>query len=103
MQGNLHVRFGERDDETGLSNETRRIIPTLPKRVPHARQQTSGGYLAASIFFPAKDRNPNGTKPRISRVRWSDSEIEPGPRQGRQPNLRTKSTEWFPKTLTVDA
>jgi len=29
MQGNLHVRFGERDDETDPGNGTRRIISTL--------------------------------------------------------------------------
>lgn len=30
MQGNLHVRFGERDEETYPGNGARRFIPTLP-------------------------------------------------------------------------
>ena len=32
MQGNLHVRFGEGDEETCLGNEVRRFIPTLHDR-----------------------------------------------------------------------
>ena len=30
MLGNLHVRFGERDEETCPGNGARRFIPTLP-------------------------------------------------------------------------
>jgi len=30
MRGNLHVRFGEGDEETCLGNKVRRFIPTLP-------------------------------------------------------------------------
>jgi hypothetical protein len=47
MQGNLHVRFGERDDETDPSNGARRIISTLhidiavpPRREPDAHVLT---------------------------------------------------------------
>ena len=30
MLGNLHVRFGERDEETWLREGLKRFIPTLP-------------------------------------------------------------------------
>lgn len=35
MQGNLHVRFGEGDEETCLGNGARRFIPTLQGSATH--------------------------------------------------------------------
>ena len=48
MQGNLHVRFGEGDEETCPSNGIKRFIPTLPAR--HAGPALGSGTLPA----PAK-------------------------------------------------
>ena len=52
MQGNLHVRFGERDDETDPSNEARRIIPTLqawPRHAPGKKAAARLGRLLLSF------------------------------------------------------
>ena len=65
MLGNLHVRFGEGDEETCPGNETRRFIPTLPRTPRRSRssqrlsqgpamQQTGRLALYGYDQYPAK-------------------------------------------------
>lgn len=52
MQGNLHVRFGEGDEETCSGNGARRFIPTLPRLAtadsnsPFRRAALTGASIA---------------------------------------------------------
>ena len=58
MPGNSHVRFGERDGETDLSNEARRTISTLrPDLAGHfVGQSNRSHHLGFSIKFILEPR-----------------------------------------------
>ena len=54
MQGNLHVRFGEGDEETYPSNGAKRFIPTLLRAGPYGARLAAGN----APFAPA-NRQPD--------------------------------------------
>jgi hypothetical protein len=67
MPGNLHVRFGEGDEETCPGNGVKRFIPTLLARADQPeirtrpwcwRREASGGVFMATMMWLAREARP---------------------------------------------
>lgn len=59
MQGNLHVRFGERDEETCPGNGARRFIPTPRVRASPPARSSGMAHRATVLARPAPDPSPD--------------------------------------------